>query len=553
MLLGIDVGGTHTDAVVMSGRTVVGSCKVPTQHNNLLASVRSAVDILLSDISAQDIERVNLSTTLSTNALVEGRTEDVGVVVTAGPGIDPEHARIGRFYQVVDGTIDHRGVEVASLNTKAIKNIVTQYQNANLRSFAVVGKFSTRNPLHELSIGKQLEPHADVVALGHRLSGQLNFPRRIATTYYNAAVWRLYNAFADAIESVMVERAIVAPVHVLKADGGTMPLALSRLRPVESIMSGPAASVMGVMALCDIQEHKYEDSLVLDIGGTTTDIAVFAAGAPVVAPEGTDVGSYATSVRAVRTASIGIGGDSHIHVVAGAVRVGPERLGAAMAYGGSVPTLLDALNYRGYAESGSVASSATGIEIMAKQHDMHPKDLADNAISTAVQRIAEAAETLVAAINARPVYTIMELLEGRQVCPTRVYAMGAPAMVLRPLLAGALRRPVDVPAEYAIANAVGAALTRTTADLELFADTERGALVIPTLETQRSVSKRYTIQDAQRDACEALRNRLTSLGVPEEASPIDIIEASSFNMVGDMGLVGRSLRVRCQVRPGLLR
>jgi len=99
MFLGIDVGGTHTDAVVMDGRRVVCSCKVPTDHHDLLSSVRQAMRTLLETVEPAAVTRINLSTTLSTNAIVEGRTEEVGVVVAGGPGIDPEHVRVGRFSQ----------------------------------------------------------------------------------------------------------------------------------------------------------------------------------------------------------------------------------------------------------------------------------------------------------------------------------------------------------------------------------------------------------------------------------------------------------------------
>lgn len=121
-----------------------------------------------------------------------------------------------------------------------------------------------------------------VIALGHRLSGRLNFPRRIATAYWNAAVWTLHNRFADAVEASLKDMGIDAPAYLLKADGGAIPLSVSRERPVEALLSGPAASVMGMMAL---MPSCSEDTLVLDMGGTTTDIALLAAGQPVLSPD----------------------------------------------------------------------------------------------------------------------------------------------------------------------------------------------------------------------------------------------------------------------------
>jgi N-methylhydantoinase A/oxoprolinase/acetone carboxylase beta subunit len=558
MYLGIDVGGTHTDAVVMDGRTIAASAKVPTDHHDLLASVRAAMQGLLRVVEPGRITRMNLSTTLSTNAIVEGKTEDVAVVVSAGPGIDPEHFRVGRFYFPVGGSIDHRGEEIAPLDPAEMGRVATACCDAGVRLFAAVGKFSTRNPAHETAMGEALGARGggsparcgcgDFVSLGHRLSGQLNFPRRVATAYYNSAVWRVYNRFADAIEQSAREFGITAPIHILKADGGTMPLAVSRELPVESILSGPAASVMGIIALCKISE----DCVILDIGGTTTDIAVFACGSPVIEKDGIEVGSYPTLVRALKTRSIGVGGDSRLHVAAGAVRVGPERAGASMAMGGRRPTLIDALNFRGHAAVGDVAASVRGIREMAGLWDLYPERLADDAIAEAVARIRAAVADLVDEVNARPVYTIMELLQGRVVEPSAVYLMGGPAKVMQPLLAPALGKRVEVPDDFAVANAIGAALTRTTAELELFADTEKGVLFIPTLGVERKTERGYDLERARADARDALLEHLAGLGVTGGEAAVEVVEASSFNMVGDYGTVGRNIRVKCQVRPGIM-
>lgn len=163
-----------------------------------------------------------------------------------------------------------------------------------------------------------------MIALGHRLSGRLNFPRRIATAYWNAAVWTLHNRFADAVEASLKDMGIDAPAYLLKADGGAIPLSVSRERPVEALLSGPAASVMGMMAL---MPSCSEDTLVLDMGGTTTDIALLAAGQPVLSPDDLVVNGRSTLVRALKSVSIGLGGDSQVTVAPG-IQVGPLRKGA---------------------------------------------------------------------------------------------------------------------------------------------------------------------------------------------------------------------------------
>ena len=143
MLLGVDVGGTHTDAVVLEMNKVVAKAKVLTNSENLLFSITSALEQVLEKIPASQIRRINLSTTLSTNALVEGRTEEVAVIISPGPGIDANSFRVGDHYFPGAGYIDHRGKEVALLKESEIKAIATLCDKANLRCAAVVRRAAT--------------------------------------------------------------------------------------------------------------------------------------------------------------------------------------------------------------------------------------------------------------------------------------------------------------------------------------------------------------------------------------------------------------------------
>lgn len=552
MYLGIDVGGTHTDAVVVDRRKVRAFSKVVTDHDNLLVSVRAAMDDVLSQVKKDRVERIALSTTLSTNAIVEHKTEDAGVLVSAGPGIDADNYQIGRGYAVIDGSMDHRGFEVKELNSKELQDAAQMFRELGMRVHAAVGKFSVRNPAHEIAMKKVVEADSDHVTMGHSISGMLNFPRRVATAYYNAAVWRLYNKFADAIAQSVDEYGLEASIHVLKADGGTMPLSRSRQFPVESILSGPAASVMGIVALCEI----HEDALILDIGGTTTDIAVFAGGAPVLEPRGIEVGSYPTLVRALKTRSIGIGGDSIIKITrTGKVRVGPEREGPSMAQGGDAPTLIDAMNFLKLADFRDRQASARGIDRLARLWDMYPDKLARQAVDFAVQSIVHECRDMVDMLNERPVYTIYELLQGRQIEPKKAYVMGGPAAAFQPLLKKALDMRVETPPDFQVANAIGAALTRTTAELELFADTERELLQVPALSIEHPIPRGYTQDAAEDDLRKLMVAYLDELGLPgtrEYKDEVEIVDSNAFNMVDLFGGAFRNIRVKAQLRPGIL-
>lgn len=558
MLLGIDVGGTHTDAVILDDAQVVASAKVPTDHDHLLGSIREGMRRVISSVDPGEIHTVNLSTTLSTNSIVEGKTEDVGMLVSCGPGIDPEHFRIGGHFHVIPGSLDHRGRETASLDADALDKAVTSMRDSGIEVFASVGKFSTRNPEHERAMTHTAqESGAAFVTQGHTLSGILNFPRRLATAYFNSAVWRTYDDFAWAVSESMRDFGISANVNVLKADGGTMPLSVSRSKPVESILSGPAASVMGMIALCDIRD----DCVILDIGGTTTDIAVFADGAPVAEEQGMTVGSYPTLVKALKVHSIGVGGDSTIRVDAETVRVGPQRKGPALASCTNGrqgkrkchAALTDALNYLGYSSFGNIEASRQGIEKLAQLWDMKPQRLAEKAVEDAVSKITKTAAEIVEELNEKPVYTILELLKGKRIRPGKYYVMGGPARAVAPLIEEASGIQSRLPNHHAVANAVGAALTRTTMEVELFADTARGRMFIPALRIEREVGDSYTKQKAEQDARQALCDYLAEVGVTVSPDEAEITEANAFNMVEGMGTAGRNIRVRCQIRPGIIK
>lgn len=560
MLLGIDVGGTHTDAVAIDmkdGARVVASTKVRTDDDNLLWSVTEALKTILADIDKDAVTQLNLSTTLSTNAIVQGKTEDVGVIISSGPGIDPHNYMPCRDFHVIDGSVDHRGNEVRALSRRQLTRAIDSCRENGVRVFASVGKFSTRNPRHENEIRRSICQckdgegceMADFVTSGHQLGGALNFPRRVATAYFNCAVWRLYNDFATAVEKALVDMGLGhVKVNILKADGGTMPVPQSRKMPVQSIFSGPAASVMGIIALTDI----FHDSVILDIGGTTTDIAVFADGAPLVERDGISIGSHPTLVTALKVHSIGIGGASALSVVGDEVRVGPNRLGPSVCLGGERVTLTDALNYLGSCEVGDVEASKVAIDAYAAEHSLSGEKLATLAVDYASQAIFDATRELLDEINSKPVYTIHELVENKRVVPKKIYLVGGPAEPMKMPIFRRFQLSTEVPENYSVANAIGAALTRTTWELELFADTQRHVMFIPSLSYRENVHPSYDQADAEKDAINQLTMQLDSMGVflrPEDAQ---VTHASSFNMVEGMEQVGKNIRVKCQVRPGVL-
>ncbi len=174
-------------------------------------------------------------------------------------------------------------------------------------------------------------------------------------------------------------------------------------------------------------------------------------------------------------------------------------------------------------------------------------------MAAASDAIHTATKDLLDEINSKPVYTIHELVENKRVVPKKVYLMGGPAKALKLDLFRRFQLSTEVPANYDVANAIGAALTRTTWELELFADTQRHVMFIPSLSYRENVHTSYDQKDAEKDAVNQLTMQLDSMGVFLEPEDAQITHTSSFNMVEGMSQVGKNIRVKCQVRPGVVR
>ncbi|MFW6415457.1 MAG: hydantoinase/oxoprolinase family protein [Thermodesulfobacteriota bacterium] len=549
MILGVDVGGTHTDAVLLDHSGVVASAKVVTRHEDLLSSVRNALEAIFSETGAVGVEHFNLSTTLCTNAIIQNELEEVGVLVAAGPGMNPSLFKIGDNYQVVPGSLDHRGSEIKPLDLDFARQCLEDFYQQGVRVFALVGKFSPRNPVHEKQMAELLQDKCDFCTQGHALSSQLNFPRRIATAYYNSAVWPIFNNFANSVADSLKEKGINPKLNILKADGGTMSLSQARGMPVESIFSGPAASIMGIKALCDIQE----DALLLDIGGTTTDVALFADGDPVIEAESVELKQYPTLVRAMKTRSVGVGGDTAVTLEDGELQIGPKRLGSCLAMGGGAPTLVDALNCVQKLNYGDVQASQRGMKDLGERIGIAPEEVAERIIADACREIREQAHQMLQEVNEKPVYTVHEFLEYRKVVPKRIYLMGGPAKVLAPYISREFGLQPVVPDNYSVANALGAAMARSTYEVELLADTEKHNMSIAVLGVQEKISGRYTLEQAKDDVRSHLLDYLKqTLQLDVSPDEIEIVEESAMNMIKGMYTVGQDIRVKSQIKPGII-
>ncbi|MFC6686335.1 hydantoinase/oxoprolinase N-terminal domain-containing protein [Jhaorihella thermophila] len=332
LLLGVDTGGTYTDAVLIRGEEVLASAKALTTRHDLAIGIGEAVRSVVgaAAVAPGEIGMASLSTTLATNALVEGQGGRVALIYIGfeAAGLERHGLREalrGDPVLVMAGGHDHSGRELAPLDLAALEAFLTA-EGRGVSGFAVAGRFATRNPAHELAVARLVtEMTGTPATCSHHLSARLNGPKRAVTAVLNARLIGMIDRLIGRAQHVLAELGIDAPLMVVRGDGALMSAAQARSRPIETILSGPAASIVGARWLTGV-----ENALVSDIGGTTTDVALLRDGRPAIAPEGARVGGFQTMVEAVAMRTWGLGGDSQVHLRAqglvGGVTLGPRRV-----------------------------------------------------------------------------------------------------------------------------------------------------------------------------------------------------------------------------------
>ncbi len=348
LLLGIDTGGTYTDAVLFCReRGVVRSAKSLTTREELSLGINAAAAQVLPGECAR-VAMVSISTTLATNAIVEGRGSPVCLLMV---GQGPEAlarsglgAALGGDPAVfIAGGHDATGAELAPLDEEAVGAAVARHA-AEVAAFAVAAHFAVRNAAHETRVRALVREHgARPVTCSRELSDHLDAPRRALTTVLNARLIPMITDLIAAVGRMMTEQGLSAPLMVVKGDGSLVRAELAARRPVETILSGPAASMVGGHHLSGAG-----DALVVDMGGTTSDIAVLDRGRPRLRDDGASLGGWRTMVRAVAAHTVGLGGDSEVHIdPRGGCAVGPRRVVPMSLLVQERPALLEDLSRRG--------------------------------------------------------------------------------------------------------------------------------------------------------------------------------------------------------------
>jgi N-methylhydantoinase A/oxoprolinase/acetone carboxylase beta subunit len=363
VVLGIDTGGTYTDAALVdheSGEVLAGAKALTTRHD-LSIGIGEAMEAALGQgkIAPTDVRLVALSTTLATNAIVEGQGRPICLLLI---GYDRELIEQYGFERdlatkdvvYVRGGHDIVGDEVAPLDVAAAREAILA-RHGEVEGFAVSGYFSVRNPAHELQVRDLVEEltasstdsddHLPVTC-GHELTTRLDSVRRATTVALNAQLIPLLKDLIATVRHTLNEMDVAAPLMVVKGDGSLMRADWAMRRPVETILSGPAASVVGAWHLAGRR-----DVWTVDVGGTTTDIAALRDGRPRLNAKGANVGGWRTMVRAADVHTVGLGGDSHVRLNSSQLHIGPRRVVPLSLLASDYPEVVDRLQQQAQQKS----------------------------------------------------------------------------------------------------------------------------------------------------------------------------------------------------------
>ena len=450
--LGIDVGGTNTDAVLIDEtRAVVADIKYPTSadiYDGILGAVRKVLEV--SGVDRTQIRQAMLGTTQCTNAIVERKNlAPIGILRIGAPattGIRPmvdwaeDIKKIAVGSVIVGGGFEYDGKELAPFDEAAARAFFEEMKQKNVRSIAISCVFSTVRKDHELAAAKLCREvmGEDVHISVSSEIGSMGLIERENATILNAALWQVAERFTEGFAKSLRDEGITnADVYLSQNDGTLMTMEHARRYPILTIACGPTNSIRGASYLSQLK-----DAIVVDVGGTTTDLGVIQNGFPRESSVAVTIGGVRTNFRMPDVISIGLGGGSIVRVREdGSVTVGPDSVGyeitkKALVFGGDVMTATDIAVRLGMVELGD-ASRAASI----------PQDVAKKAMD-AIRMLVEDSVDAMKVSNA----------------DVDLILVGGGSIILPEKISGAAT--VLKPAHFGCANAIGSAISKVSGTYE---------------------------------------------------------------------------------------
>lgn len=546
MYLGIDVGGTYTDGVIIDNHKVLTSCKVPTQKEELLTTILESLDTLLKDTTDNNIQRIVVSTTLMTNLILENKYEPTGLILIPGSGINMKEFKLPFISREIKGSIDFQGRLVENIDRKEVLEQAAQLiEKEKIKNIGVISKFSSRNPeleLQTVKIIKEKFPQVQVKA-AHEISGHLNFVRRAMNTALFLACNNVFQNFIKALQESLDARGIYCPVFILKADGGVVPIKNAYKYSVDTILSGPAASCFGAKTFL----NEEDSAVVVDIGGTTTDLSLILDGVPLYASQGAKIKNIFTHVRALSVTSLPIGGDTGIIKKDDEITLTFKKEGLPACLGGTSPTVTDCLRVLDLTDLGDKEKALKSLSTLNEE----PLKVAREALDYVVNLINQGVDEMFLSWQKEPRYRIWQLLNPSNIKPQYLVALGGPSKSLVNLLSKRMGlTPIYHPFSK-IANAIGACLALPNFEESIRINTEKNEISTTwgyfsnKEKLKNKISKKTAIDISQKIFNQYLKNNAI------EMEP-KIYQYEVFNMVRNWKTTGQIHEIKIGIPPQIM-
>ncbi len=440
-VMGIDTGGTYTDSVILNSETgcVMAKAKAFTTHGDLIKGIDNSITSLDFSKNFSAISRVVISTTLATNAIIEVKGQKTGLIVT-GKELKERTPAFCTCY--VKGKISPKGREICPIDRDEVKNAISIFNENGIKVIAVCGFMSVRNPIHEIEIENIIKEFSNIpVVCSHRISTDLGIFERAVTAALNASLLPIIETFIDSIVFVLHKHGIKAPAYIVKCDGCMAIIDSIYETPIETILSGPVASVIGAMHLTGIG-----DAIIADMGGTTTDTVLVKNNVVPLSIKGARIGNWQTMVRSIDISTIGLGGDSEIINRDNKFIIGPERVLPACRNTSEIKELhvtpTDLLHATGEFRKWNYQSSMKAISKIAAKGQLDEGKFVCRAIEEIINIIYN------------------QCIFPYQKTGFALVAIGAPAYNWFKKVADTYNLRLITPEHYEIANAIGAAVAK---------------------------------------------------------------------------------------------
>ncbi|ATW24247.1 hydantoinase/oxoprolinase family protein [Candidatus Formimonas warabiya] len=550
MNIGIDVGGTFTDTVLVHQGKVITSFKTATTAN-IMTCINETIRQVSREVPVKQWDRLVISTTMLTNIVAQSLFDQVAILIIPGPGINPHTIKLPGPTFFLKGAINFRGQEIETLDEKDLAVQGKEIYQTGYRHVALVGKFSGRNGRQEIQAAELMRKSFPdlTLTLGHQISGQLNFPRRCVTTWLTAATQRPYRLFLTQLENALQQAQVSCPVFIMKADGGVIPLQAAANQPAATVFSGPAASTLGACVLTPPEQS----SVIMDVGGTTTDLAMTLSGIPLMASKGLRVNGFLTHVRSLSVKPVPLGGDSPVEISHNLPLLGTQRKGKAACFGGDHPTLTDAVNIVHHVPGTHIALSRAAFERVLGIEPDQVLLFSQEVISYACHKIAGAIGEMIQEWQDEPAYQVWQVVQKAVSFPRNLVGIGGAAPILTQQTAKLLNMEPSIPPFYQVANALGCAVAKPSLTLNLHIDTVAHHIMVLEEGWQEEFHEEISEKKAVKIAKEMLVARAKKYFLHLSESDIELVNCETFSVLQGYYRSGYIINVEVQIRPDLTR